>query len=87
MKSPYESRIFCSLVSMACMWFLYTDFRDNNKINILNLIMFLCTTYLAFNKRQKIHNLQKNFNSSVKKKLDIIDEDKELQLTKTFKKM
>lgn len=92
MKSPYESRLFCSFVSLACAWFIYTDFRDNHKINILNLIMFLCTTYLALDKKKIEINQtslnEKNKNTILEKKTDMteFDEEKELQLSKTFRK-
>lgn len=92
MKSPYENRLFCGVVSLACSWFIYTDFRDNHKINILNLIMFLCTTYLALYKKKidaETTILPENKKTiSLDKKTDIseFDEEKELQLSKTFRK-
>lgn len=92
MKSPYESRFFCSVVSLACTWFIYTDFRDNHKINILNLIFFLCTTYLALHKKKTAENQTSFYNTknncSIEKQTDIneFDEEKELQLSRTFKK-
>jgi len=92
MKNPYESRLFCGFVSVACAWFIYTDFRDNHKINILNLIMFLCTTYLALHKKKiKIQEddlLKKKETISIEKNTDIsdFDEEKELKLNKIFKK-
>ena len=86
MKSPYESRLFCSIISLACAWFLFVDFRDNQKINFLNLIMFICTTYLALHKKKKSIEELKTEIKPVEKKEISIDEDKDLQLTQIFKK-
>ena len=86
MKSPYESRLFCSIISLAYAWFLFVDFRDNQKINFLNLIMFICTTYLALHKKKKSIEELKTEIKPVDKKEISLDEDKDLQLTHIFKK-
>lgn len=61
MKSPYENRWFCAFIALSCAWFMFTDYRDNEKINIINLMFFICTTYLALSKKKDNLKLSTNF--------------------------
>lgn len=61
MKSPYENRYFCAIIALACAWFMFTDYRDNQKINIINLTMFICTSYLALHKKKEYTKKAVNF--------------------------
>lgn len=91
MKSPYESRLFCTLVSTMCVWFIYKDWTESHKLYFMNLIIFLCTTYLALHKKKTTEVSEstciKTEDSSEKKtSLEEFNTHKELQLTQTFKK-
>ncbi len=68
MKSPFENRWFCAFFSLICAWFLFTDYSDNEKINIVNLMFFICSTYLALVKKKDNLSLStKFFEKKIKK--------------------
>lgn len=76
MKSPFQYRWFCFVVSLMSAYFLYIDLTKDNKVNLLNLLWFIGSTYLFFfNKKEYKSNL-------VKEKNDI----DELKILNTFKK-
>lgn len=89
MKSIFENRLFCTIMSLACAWFMYQDLIEYSKINILNLIYLVGFTFLTFHKNKKVatttENHFTNTKTSEKKSLELNPED-ELQLTNTFKK-
>jgi len=98
MKTIFDNRLFCISMSLVCAWFMYQDFNQHSTINILNLLYFSGFTFLSFCKKstQKAYSTVDNHekNSVGDKSINIentkitqqFNEDKELQLTKTFKK-
>lgn len=53
MKSPFENRFFCSMISLLSAWCIFTDFKNHHGINIVNFLFFFCSTYLALHKKKK----------------------------------
>lgn len=81
MKSPFQYRWFCFITSIMSAYFIYMDLSKDHKVNLINLLWFIGTTYLFFSHDK----------SSTTKK-DLILENKEeensseLKIMKTFKK-
>lgn len=91
MNSILYNRYFCGAMSMFCAWFMYQDLSASNKINILNLFYFICFTFLALYKKKQNTKMNQEYSTpqlgEIKKDIiSEITEEKELQLTKTFKK-
>lgn len=92
MKNIFDNRWFCFGMSLACAWFMYQDFSEHSKINILNLLYFICFTFLALYRKkptiQSSGSQTNNLHITTNKKdfLTDINEEQELKLTKTFKK-
>ncbi len=77
MKSPFQYKWFCFVISLMSAYFIYIDLTKDNKVNFLNLLWFIGSTYLFF-----CHKSEKyNKNLIVKK-----NENNELKIQETFKK-
>lgn len=52
MKSPFENRWFCFIISGLTAYCLMTDWQDFHTINILNLVIFFLSTFLSLQNHQ-----------------------------------
>lgn len=97
MKSPYKNRWFCAVFSVVLTYFLIEGWNTNHKINILNLMLFICTTFLALHPNKGTSDKfapedkeKKNLCSSILEEtpldLQSIQDNADLKLTDTFKK-
>ena len=79
MKTPYEKRWFCILISVIFGYFIYIDFQTHHTFNFLNVLILGCSTFLSFcpEKKKEIF---------YKPSLPKPNAENDLKITNTFKK-